>query len=647
MPSALQPASGRPPNSTNAENTEYREISELFGQGAHAKTIQRTAAFRKKYPRSTWTNQVQNLAGLSLLATQNPSGAADAFKQAVDLTSDSSRLKPYFLYNLAQAQLEAGQVEPGFATVELVRITDLDRENQEKLRYLRGRIFLKRGLTLEATREALDLVKQVDEGQVTRLREGYALLDSALSAISDRSALEQIAAVHQDAPGGEYVLYHLGAKQLATGKAHEGEATLKVFMARFPANPHFEEANALIKAKATEKPIPLNDAQVDRGAIGILLPLKGKFSKFGYKSLQAIELAFKIFGNSEFDPKVTLVIEDSGEEVDQALASLEKLVLKHKVIAVIGPLLSKGADQVARRAQELGVPLLTLTRSEVEGGDFVFQAGLTLRLQAEEIARHAVQKLGLKRFAIVYPRDKTGEELSQKFWDEVERLGGEVVGIESYNPSETDFRQAVDKLSGLFYLEGRQRELDQLAKDREENKIRKRSRKTEKYFSLKPLVDYDAVFVPDEPKVAGQILPTFAYRDVDRVKFLGTASWNSPEFLQRAQTYAENASFLDAFVPEGGSILSKNFKDKYAATFASDPTSMEAMAFDAASVISSLLSEESGSLTRSRLRDLLKSVNGYTGVTGKMTYSNGQLARELTFLSIHGGKIEVESDRSQ
>src|SRR5262249_41889348 len=154
---------------------------------------------------------------------------------------------------------------------------------------------------------------------------------------------------------------------------------------------------------------------------------------------------------------------------------------------------------------------------------------------------HAVQQLGIHKFAMIYPRDKVGEEISQYFWDEVEGMGAQVVGAETYAPGETDFRQAVDKLSGLYYSEARQRELDELAKKREQDKIKKRTRKTEAYFNLRPITDYEAVFIPDEPKVAGQIIPTFAYRDVDHVKFLGTSAWNSPEFPSRVQAYAEHA----------------------------------------------------------------------------------------------------------
>ena len=224
------------------------------------------------------------------------------------------------------------------------------------------------------------------------------------------------------------------------------------------------------------------------------------------------------------------------------------------------------------------------------------------------------------------------------FWDAVQEFGGEVTGAETYIPNETDFRQPIDKLSGLYYMESRQRELDALAKAREENKIKKRTRKTEQYFSLKPIADYDAVFIPDDYKMAGQILPTFAYRDVDNVKFLGTSNWHSPELVSRLQGVNQAPYFVDAFDAESSSPQVTKFITRYRSTFNQDPTAMEAIAYDAASILSHVIADRSAR-TRGEIRDNLKSIFNYPGVTGKISYKHGQLLRNLTIFTIKAGKI--------
>src|SRR5690606_30944453 len=120
-------------------------------------------------------------------------------------------------------------------------------------------------------------------------------------------------------------------------------------------------------------------------------------------------------------------------------------------------------------------------------------------------------------------------------------------GFETYSPKETDFRTVVDKLVGLYYQDARKREMEALVQLREQEGITRETHRTEKYFHLPPIVDFDAVFIPDVARVVANILPTFAYRDVENVQFLGVATWNSPDLLKRAQRYAENSAFVDIF----------------------------------------------------------------------------------------------------
>jgi ABC-type branched-subunit amino acid transport system substrate-binding protein len=333
---------------------------------------------------------------------------------------------------------------------------------------------------------------------------------------------------------------------------------------------------------------------------------------------------------------VTLVLEDSGDEPDQAVQALERLVFKDHVAAVIGPLMSKGIDQVTRRAEELQVPLISLARGSGVQGNYVFQAGLTQQFQAQQVARYAIQKMGLKRFAVLYPKDKLGSETANSFWDAVDALGGEMVGAESYNSGETDFRQQVDKLSGLYYTEARNRELEELAKERTENKIKKRTRKTEQYFSLKPIVDYDAVFIPDEVHTTGSIIPMFAYRDVDTVKFLGTSAWNFTEIA--GISHSENAIFVDAFDFANPAANARAFLDDYKTTFGADPSVLEAVAYDAAKVLDAALAL--GPIRdRADLLARLQSVKNFPGVTGTISYDKGVYARDLKVFTVRSGRI--------
>ena len=150
------------------------------------------------------------------------------------------------------------------------------------------------------------------------------------------------------------------------------------------------------------------------------------------------------------------------------------------------------------------------------------------------------------------------------------------------------------------------------------------------------------MFIPDEATVAGQIIPTFAYRDVEKVKFLGTSEWNSADFINRTQTYAENATFVEAFFPESASSLATDFIGKYKTTFGQDPTSIEALAYDAGRILKNALGSSSVK-SRMRLLEELRSVHNFPGVTGKISYRAGQLYRNLKVITVRNGKFVADN----
>lgn len=622
------------------EQQDFHHIEELFAQGAPDAAALKASAFGKRYPHSSFTPSLENIRGLLSLKHKRYLQAAAHFKRAIELNPEDHSFNQYVYFNLATAQVDSEQLEAALQTLSVIDVHALDKLNRIKVAYLKASIYSRKSLPLEASRQILGLGELLPESEGQGNKGPYfKLLEESLQKINDIHSLETLLHEFESSPIADILLFRLGSLPSIAGNMDNRDLYLKTLLLKFPQSSYYTAATQLLDHPQVQQ-MPLESRSV-----GVLLPMKGKFSKYGAKSLQGIELAFGIFDPTEKDSQFNLVIEDSGEEVEQAIQALNRLVLKHHVAAVIGPMLSKGIDQISQRAQELGIPLIPLARktsSSSTSQDFIFQGGLTQQLQAHEVARHAIRDLGLKRFAVLYPSDKFGTEMSQYFWDSVETLGGKMVAAESYSPGETDFRKSVDRLSGLFYLDARQRELDLLAEEREANNIKKRTRKTEQFFNLKPIVDYEAVFIPDEPKVAGQILPTFAYRDVEQIKFLGTSSWNSSEFLTRAQNYADKSSFVDAFFSESKKPSVVNFLKKYRSIFEQEPTALEVLAYDAALVLKSALSSPTPSLTRTEIRDRLKATKDFPGTTGEITFKDGQLFRNLLVITVKNGQFTDE-----
>lgn len=613
----------------------FQEMQSLFAKKQYEAVIQKGASFSIQFGEgNALLPQVRNLQGLSYLATKRPQQAVFVLRRAAN-----SKANPAFAqaaaFNLAAAQYESGAFNEADQTLAEIQPGLLDKDTQIKFHTLRSRVHQRAGRLLDSAKEILRVGRLLETDEAKK--PFYPSLKQALDATTDPAQLEMLLRDFDDSNLADEVMIRVGQNAHKAGQMREAEKALRALVTRFPGSAYFATAKEILSDLR-------GDDEVSPNTVGLLLPLTGKFAKFGVRALQAIELAFKIYNTADPDNQLTLVVEDAGDEADTAVKALDRLVDDHHVVAVIGPLMSRGVDPVVARAQELEVPLISLSQAvPATTGDYIFQAGLTPQLQAQEVARYAIEKLKIKRFAILHPNDRFGEQYSQSFWDAVEAMGGEIRGIESYTSSDTDFRQPVDRLIGLHYKEARVRELEAMERERAEKKVTRRTRKNQALFDLPPIVDFEAVYIPDEPKALGQILPTFAFRDADGLRFLGSATWHSPELVQRAQNSAEGSIFTNAFVPESDSATVRRFVARFKAAFDQEPTVLEALAFDAAGALEHAISQ--GKANRSTLRDRLANLSGFPGVTGRITTSkDGLFTRTLAILSVKNGQIiEVPS----
>ena len=82
-------------------------------------------------------------------------------------------------------------------------------------------------------------------------------------------------------------------------------------------------------------------------------------------------------------------------------------------------------------------------------GEYVFRNFLTPAMQVEAVVSYATGALDIERFAILFPNENYGRTFMQLFWDQVISAEGKVVGVEMYEPNQTDFVDAIRKLVGL------------------------------------------------------------------------------------------------------------------------------------------------------------------------------------------------------
>jgi branched-chain amino acid transport system substrate-binding protein len=372
--------------------------------------------------------------------------------------------------------------------------------------------------------------------------------------------------------------------------------------------------------------------------IGAVLPLSGKHKDVAYKTLRGLQLGLGIFGDNPSDFQLAVI--DSEGNPDFARRAVERLITENHVIAIVGSLLSKTAVSVANKANELGVPSIALSQKGgiTEVGDYVFRSALTSEMQVAELVRHAMEDKGLKKFAILYPNDNYGVEYTNLFWDHVLARGGKVVGVQTYDPKETDFRSVMARLVGKYYIEDRIDEYKTALNKWYSEQKRISSRTSPPDDLLPPVVDFDAIFIPDNTRAVGQVAPMLTYLDIQKTTLIGTNLWNTPSLVQRGQNLVEGSLFVDGLLSNDASFKNSDFYKEFFNTYGEAPGIFESQAYDAAILLRQIIT--SGATSRVEVKENLEKLTNFPGSMGNLnTNSRREIIRPLFRLGVVNGEI--------
>jgi ABC-type branched-subunit amino acid transport system substrate-binding protein len=364
--------------------------------------------------------------------------------------------------------------------------------------------------------------------------------------------------------------------------------------------------------------------------VGVILPLSGIHQPFGERVLHGIQLAIPSpppspqqgEGKGEGDkiPLISLAIRDSKGSPWEAEKAVEELVTTEKVIAILGPLLSNTAERAAKKAQQMKVPLLTLSQKELKG-DFIFQNSITPSDQVQTLVEFAIRDLDLRTYAVFYPNSPYGVHFKNLFVQEVSRRGGKVLGVVVYQEDQTDFSQ---EIKGFFKIETIQ-------------KSDSRKKKDEEY---KTGFSVDGLFIPDAHDRVGAILSQIAYYDVKGLTFLGNGAWNGPGLISIGGVGAEGATFVDTFFKGDSSPMVSHFVQEFRKTYQRDPQILEAFGYDGAKFLKDIL-QSKWVPSPLQLKEEIHQVQDFQGVSGLKGFGeDGKAIRTLTILRVHKGQIE-------
>ncbi len=405
--------------------------------------------------------------------------------------------------------------------------------------------------------------------------------------------------------------------------------------------------------------------------IGCILPLSGPYKIYGKRALRGIELALEKAGSGILSPRFKIVVKDSFSDPEMAVKAVRELA-DENVGAILGPMVT--AEAGVAEAQSKKIPIIAFTQKDniTIDAEYVFRNFITPRMQVKSLVSYAVEELGLKRFAVLYPDEKYGKTYLNLFWDEVIAFGGEVVGVEAYDTRQTDFVDAIKKLSGRYYklpsdLEKKggapagegygggfpdplKYRIRDIAPDpvmrisglfllgdafKEATEAKKGSRNE----VPEPIIDFDAIFIPDAPKTAGLIIPQLAFHDIKDVYLIGTNLWHSQALIKMSRPYVQGALITDGFFADADSEVVKAFIKRFKTVYGGTPGIVEATAYDSAMILFEVMGRPEVRY-RITIKDALLNLEPFDGTTGLTSFdATGDVNKELYMMRVKGRRF--------
>ncbi len=386
--------------------------------------------------------------------------------------------------------------------------------------------------------------------------------------------------------------------------------------------------------------------------VGCLLPLTGKYGRFGESVLHAMLLGARAFRSpEEKGSSIRLLVRDTQGDPEVAVERMRELAEDPNVAGIVGPLRASVALACAEEAQKLGIPIITLTQREevARVGDYVFQNGLTIRQQVDTLVEFVMEEMAFSSFAVLYPKDAYGTLSRDLLEKKVLDMGGELVSAVPYEDGETDFQDEIRLLVGQKFL----REVARREEEREQKRLLEEGGEVtpegvEAGFGLgeeepeeEPILPpFQVLFIPDHFRKVALIAPTLALYDVNMITLMGTNAWNSNELVELAGEYVRDAIFADGFFAESSMPYVREFVEDYTRAFQTEPRVLEAQGYDSLLMLEDAFLQTQGK-TREEVREALANMEGYAGLSGYTSFNeDGSAKKRLYILSIIGNHIQ-------
>jgi branched-chain amino acid transport system substrate-binding protein len=438
-------------------------------------------------------------------------------------------------YGIGRSHFKLGEYQQASQVLNNLTAENLSRSLWFSTQALLAEIALKQDQVPQAFNHLRLAAQDLSSGD----HEWFRYLKTRLLEEATNQELTQLANLYRENPLSAALLLGLARRAQDAKKTEEAYKWVGILKERFPNSPEAAKAEQLLAG--------------GKVLMGCLLPLSGQLSAIGLRVRQGMELAAK-------GAPVALVFRDTGGDPANAAILTRDLAQDKNVLAILGPLASSTAQSAADEAQTASTPLIALSQKDglSRTGPWIFQAFMTPRQQVRALVRQAL-KMGIKRFAVLYPDSSYGRTFFQDYQEEVAAQGGELAAQAYYTAGSQEFGPTLSALAASLATPPGQ----------------------------EPAAT--ALFIPDDAGTVAAIAGGLANTPLKGVQLLGTnLLYNanlSPDQLQALQ----GIIFPDAFFAGDPNPEVQKFIAAYRQKYGEDPDYMAAQGYLAVRVMAQIV----------------------------------------------------------
>ena len=277
--------------------------------------------------------------------------------------------------------------------------------------------------------------------------------------------------------------------------------------------------------------------------VGVILPLTGAYAKQATYVVNGLRAAFEESGVS-FDKSV--VLKDSGGQPSGVASRLAELVFKDRVTMVIGGFEREAAVTLVEWSERLLLPVMILHRERelINPAKYAYSVYPDEERLASTLAV-ASRERNFKRIALLKPNSGRANKVTDYFKAAVLASGGKVVAELTYTSNHFESMQAAAKALLHTEMRGREQEYRQAYQAAKAAAQAEGVAFNAKMVVLKPIVDIDAVFIPDDFRSVRYFAKIFKFNQVDKLALIGNHEWRSPALLEPYDEFLNGSIFGD------------------------------------------------------------------------------------------------------